>query len=404
MESINFEGQQVLVRVDFNVPLNDENQVSDDTRLKAAIPTIQHIHHQGATILLMSHLGRPQKKKNEDGTIDKQKFSLAPVAPYLSDLLDVPISFIPYTAGQLLKDAVQNLEPGSIALIENTRFEAGEEKGDPALAQEWAELADIFINDAFGTAHRNHASNAGVASYFSGERKSFGFLMQKELEAAERILNNPARPLTAILGGAKVSDKIGLIDNLLDKADYIIVGGGMAYTFMKALGGTIGNSLCEENKLDLARSLVEKAAAQNVKIVLPEDSKIADSFSETAHTQLSPSNEIPNGWMGLDIGNTAMQDFGEIILKSKTICWNGPMGVFELAPFAHGTKKIAEQVAQATKNGAFTLVGGGDSVAAVNQMGLANQVSYVSTGGGAMLTLLEGGEMPGIDSIKTGRL
>lgn len=404
MEHINFADRQALVRVDFNVPLDDQRQVSDDTRLKAAIPTIQYIHEQGATVLLMSHLGRPQKKKNEDGTINKQKFSLAPVAPYLSNLLNKSVTFIPYTSGQLLKEAIHNLAQGSIALIENTRFEVGEGKGDLVLAQEWAEFADVFINDAFGTAHRNHASNAGVASYFSDDKKSFGFLMQKELQAAERILNEPARPLTAILGGAKVSDKIGLIDNLLDKADYIIVGGGMAYTFMKALGGTIGNSLCEEDKLDLARSLVEKAAAQNVKIILPVDSKIADNFSETAQTQISPSNEIPEGWMGLDIGETAMQDFGEIILKSKTICWNGPMGVFEMAPFAHGTKKIAQQVAQATKNGAFTLVGGGDSVAAVNQMGLADEVSYVSTGGGAMLTLLEGGEMPGITSIKSGQI
>ena len=399
MKQLDFRDKKVLVRVDFNVPLNVEKVITDDTRIRSAIPTIEYIVEQRGIPILLSHLGRPQKKKKENGSLDIDKFSLKPIADHLAKLIDRKITFIRNTSGSEFVESIQNLTQGDIGLVENTRFEIGEGQGDSNLAEQWASVGDIFINDAFGTAHRNHASNAGIANCFDKADKSFGLLIQKELNAAEKILNDPAKPLTAILGGAKVSDKISLIEHLLDKANYIIVGGGMAYTFMKALGGKIGNSLCEDEKIDLAKSLIDKATEKGVEIILPQDSICADKFALDAKTQVCSSMEIPDGWMGLDIGPKSIRDFQEVILASKTICWNGPMGVFELAPFAEGTKQVAELLAEATKSDAFTLVGGGDSVAAVTQMQLADKVSYVSTGGGAMLTLLEGGEMPGINSI-----
>ena len=399
MNQLDYKGKRVLMRVDFNVPIED-GEISDDTRIRAALPTIKNILDHEGTVLLLSHLGRPQKKKLPDGSIDVKKFSLRPVAQHLGGLLDRSVTFIEHTSGEAFIAAAKEVPNGGVALVENTRFEKGESSADPNLSQEWASVADLFINDAFGTAHRNHASNAGVAAHFDKSSKSFGLLIQNELKAAEKVLHNPAKPFTAILGGAKVSDKISLIENLLDKADNILVGGGMAYTFIKALDGDIGNSLVEEEKIGLACDLLAKAQKKDTRILLPIDSICADNFSEDAASQECLSHEIPEGWMGLDIGSRAIEDFEKVILNSKTICWNGPMGVFEFEKFAQGTKRVAELVAQATDTGSFTLIGGGDSVAAINQMGLAEEVSYVSTGGGAMLTLLEGGPMPGITSIE----
>lgn len=397
MKNWALKGKKVLIRVDFNVPMNDQQEVTDDTRIVAAIPTINHMLDHGAAVILFSHLGRPEKK---DGSIDKSKYSMGPVADHLEKVLGKPVNFIGEPRGEKVTQAAKALQPGEILVLENTRYEKGESKNDLALAEEWSHLADYYVNDAFGTAHRAHASNAGVASFFSTANKSFGLLMEKEVLSAQRILVNPARPFTAILGGAKVSDKILLIENLLGKANHIIIGGGMAYTFMKAKGGKIGKSLCEEDKVSLAEQLLAKAKTAGVTIHLPEDSLAADAFSAEAQTRTVSSKAIPEGWMGLDIGPEAVAHFSKVIASSKSICWNGPMGVFELAPFSAGTKAIAQAVASATRNGAFSLIGGGDSVAAVNQMGLADEVSFVSTGGGAMLTMLEGSEMPGIDCIE----
>ncbi len=396
MKNWALKGKKVLIRVDFNVPMNDQQDVTDDTRIVAAIPTIKHILDQGAAVILFSHLGRPEKK---DGSIDKTSYSMGPVARHLEKVLGKPVKFSGEPRGEKVAQAAKALQAGEVLVLENTRYEKGESKNDPTLAEEWSHLADYYVNDAFGTAHRAHASNAGVASFFTTATKSFGLLMEKEVLSAQRILVNPARPFTAILGGAKVSDKILLIENLIGKANHIIIGGGMAYTFMKAKGGKIGKSLCEEDKVSLAEQLLAKAKAAGVTIHLPEDSIAADAFSADAQTRTVNSKAIPEGWMGLDIGPEAVAHFSKVIASSKSICWNGPMGVFELAPFAAGTKAIAQAVASATRNGAFSLIGGGDSVAAVNQMGLADEVSFVSTGGGAMLTMLEGSDMPGIDCI-----
>ena len=399
MINLDVNHKNVLVRVDFNVPIK-EGQVTDDTRIRAAIPTIQALLEKGAQkIILLSHLGRPLKALNEDGSLNVKKFTLAPIAPHLESLMGKKVIFVPTVSGPQAEKAIADAPAGSILLLENTRFEAGEEKGKSELAEQWAKLGQVFINDAFGTAHRAHASNAILAGFFDAKHKSFGLLMQKEVESAQKVLDHPDKPFTAILGGAKVSDKIMLIENLLDKADNIIIGGGMAYTFMKAQGGKIGSSLCEEDKLDLASELIAKAKTKSVNLLLPVDSIAADAFAADAKTQTVNSKEIPDGWLGLDIGPEAIKEFSDAIKASRTICWNGPMGVFEMAAFANGTKQVAEAVAAATKNGAFSLVGGGDSVAAVNQMGLDDEVSYVSTGGGAMLTMLEGGDMPGISSI-----
>jgi len=392
--------KKVLVRVDFNVPLNAAYKVTDDTRIRGALPTIKHLLKNGAAVILMSHLGRPQKKKNEDGSINVEKFTLQHLIPTLNKKLRKKVKFAPQTVGTATKKMAKALQPGEVLLLENTRFNVGESKGDEAFAKQLSQLGSIYVNDAFGTAHRAHASTTTVAQFFKPKAKSFGFLMEQEILNANKVLNDPERPLTAITGGAKVSDKIVLLEKLIDFADNIIVGGGMAYTFMLALGGKVGNSLVELDKVKLAEKLLAKAKKKGVKIYLPKDSVIADKFDVKAKRENKSSKRIKKGWMGLDIGEAARKDFTEVILNSKTILWNGPMGVFEMKPFAKGTQAIAKAVARSTKKGAFSLVGGGDSVAAVNQMGLADDVSYVSTGGGAMLEFLEGKELPGIAAIK----
>jgi phosphoglycerate kinase len=398
---LNSAGKKALIRVDFNVPLDSEFQITDDTRIQAAVPTIKKVLADGGAAILMSHLGRPQKKKLEDGSIDVQKFTLRHIVAHLSAVLGVDVKFSPDTVGPKAKALAESLQPGEVMLLENTRFAAGEEKGDEALAKQLAELGDVYINDAFGTAHRAHASTAVMAQYFNADQKSFGFLMDKEVVSANKVLHNPEHPLTAIVGGAKVSDKILLLDRLLDSVDNLIIGGGMAYTFAKAQGGSIGNSICEEDKTDLALQLLQKGRDKGVNIYLPTDNKIADGFSNDAASQFAATGSIPDGWEGLDIGPDSIETFGKVVLASKTILWNGPMGVFEFENFAHGTKAMAEYVAQATKAGAYSLIGGGDSVAAVNQMGLADDVSHASTGGGAMLEYLEGKTLPGIAAIES---
>ncbi len=396
---INFKGKKALVRVDFNVPLDAAFNITDDTRIKNALPTIRYILEGGGAVILMSHLGRPQKKRLENGDIDVEKFTLRHLVPHLSSTLGLEVKFSPNVVGGDASDMAASLRPGEVLLLENTRFEAGEEKGDELLAKEMASLGDVYVNDAFGTAHRAHASTTVVAKYFDAEDRAFGFLMENEIEHANKVLNNPQHPFTAITGGAKVSDKILLIERFLDLVDNIIIGGGMAYTFAKAKGGRIGNSLVEEDRLDLANELLAKAEKKGVEILLPSDSIAADNFANDAKLKEVSSYEIPDGYMGLDIGEKARQEFTDVIKSSKMIIWNGPMGVFEMPNFAGGTKAIALAVAEATKDGAFSLVGGGDSVAAVNQLGLADQVSFVSTGGGAMLEMLEGKELPGIKAI-----
>jgi phosphoglycerate kinase len=381
------------------VPLDAKYNITDDTRIRAALPTIKHILKEGGAIILMSHLGRPQKKLNEDGTVNVNAFTLKHLVKHLNKLLRKKVQFSPETVGHKATKLAKELKSGEILLLENTRFQKEESAGDKAFAKKLAALGDLYVNDAFGTAHRAHASTTIVAQFFKKADKSFGFLMQKEIENAEKVLNNPERPLTAIIGGAKVSDKILLLERLIDFVDNLLIGGGMAYTFLKAQGGSIGNSLVEEDKLKLANRLLAKAKKKGVKIHLPKDSVIADKFDIKAKRETKYSKRIRKGWMGLDIGPIAQKEFSAVVLNSKTILWNGPMGVFEMKPFANGTKAIAKAVAKATSKGAFSLVGGGDSVAAVNQMGLADKVSYVSTGGGAMLEFLEGKELPGIAAI-----
>lgn len=396
---MNFQNKKVLVRVDFNVPLNKAYEITDDTRIQAALPTIQQLLSNGNAVILMSHLGRPLKKLNEDGSVNVDKFTLRHIVAYLSEVLGREVKFATDCGGEESQAFANDLKAGEVLLLENTRFNKGEKKGDEAFAKGLADLADCYVNDAFGTAHRAHASTTTVAQFFSKDEKSFGLLMDKELANGNKVLNNPVRPLTAIVGGAKVSDKILLLERLLDFADNLIVGGGMAYTFMKAQGGTIGNSLCEEDKLDLANDLLAKAKAKGVSFYLPVDSVAADNFSADANTKVQPSNAISDGWLGLDIGEQAVATFSDVIKNSKTILWNGPMGVFEMEAFANGTKSIALAVAAATKTGAFSLIGGGDSVAAVKLMKLDQEVSFVSTGGGAMLEFLEGKTLPGVAAI-----
>lgn len=396
---MNFQNKKVLIRVDFNVPLNANYEITDDTRIQAALPTITKVLDNGNAVILMSHLGRPLKKLNDDGSINVEKFTLKHLVSYLSKVLDREVKFANDCGGEESKALADNLQAGEVLLLENTRFNKGEKKGDEGFAKNLADLADAYINDAFGTAHRAHASTTTVAQFFDANHKSFGLLMDKELKNGNKVLNNPSRPLTAIIGGAKVSDKILLLERLIDFVDNLIVGGGMAYTFMKAKGGAIGNSLCEEDKLDLANRLLEKAKTKGVNLYLPVDSVVADDFSSDANTKVQQSDSIDNGWMGLDIGSNAISSFSEVIANSKTILWNGPMGVFEMEAFANGTKSIATAVAAATEKGAFSLVGGGDSVAAVKSMNLADKVSYVSTGGGAMLEFLEGKTLPGVAAI-----
>lgn len=398
---INVSGKKVLVRVDFNVPLDKEQKITDDTRIRRAIPTINALLDQGAAVILMSHLGRPQKKLNEDGSINIAKFTLRNIAPHLSTLLNRPVQFADDCIGDSAKAKAAELKPGEVLLLENTRFHKGEAKGEEGLAKELASLGSVYINDAFGTAHRAHASTAVIAQHFDKASKSFGLLMESEILNANKVLKTPTKPLVAITGGAKVSDKLLLLEKLIDFADTVIIGGGMAYTFFKAQGGQIGNSICEDDKLDLALKLIALAKEKNTKLLLPSDNIAADDFSPTANSQIVDSMNIPDGWEGLDIGPDSVVTFTEEIKTAKTIIWNGPMGVFEFEKFATGTNAIAQAVAEATSKGAFSLIGGGDSVAAIKKNGLDSEVSFVSTGGGAMLEYLEGKELPGIKAINS---
>ena len=391
--SYNFKGQRALVRVDFNVPLNDKFEITDDTRITATVPTIQKIIRDGGRVILMSHFGRPK-----DGPTDK--YSLKHLVAHISSLLNREVLFAEDCIGAKTNELAASMKDGQVLLLENLRFYKEEEKGDEGFAQKLASLGDVYVNDAFGTAHRAHASTAVIARFFPADKKMFGLLMEGEVESAEKVLHKSQKPFTAILGGAKVSDKILIIENLLERADHIIIGGGMAYTFFKAGGGEVGNSLVEAERIDTAKELLETAKQKGVQIHLPSDSVIADKFDANANTKLSNNNSIPAGWMGLDIGPDAIQKFTDVILQSKTLLWNGPMGVFEMEKFQAGTKAIAEAIAEATGKGAFSLVGGGDSVSAVNQFGFNEKVSYVSTGGGAMLEYFEGKELPGIAAVK----
>ncbi|MDI3318289.1 phosphoglycerate kinase [Pinibacter soli] len=391
----NFKGEKALIRVDFNVPLDKQTQaITDDTRMSAAVPTIKKILSDGGSVILMSHLGRPK-----DGPEDKS--SLKHLVKHLSELLGgTTVLFANDCIGEQAFMTANMLRSGEVLLLENLRFYKEEEKGDEKFAEKLSKLGDVYVNDAFGTAHRAHASTAVIAKFFPKEKRMFGLLMEGEVSSAEKVLHSAQKPFTAIIGGAKVSDKILIIENLLERATDIIIGGGMAYTFFKAQGGNIGNSLCEDDRLEMAKELLKKAEAKGVCIHLPSDSVIADKFAADADTSASPSNNIPAGWMGLDIAENACAQFSNVIKNSKTILWNGPMGVFEMEKFQHGTKAIATAVAEATQKGAFSLVGGGDSVAAVNQFGFTDKVSYVSTGGGAMLEYFEGKELPGIAAVK----
>jgi phosphoglycerate kinase len=400
IDSFDFRGKRALVRVDFNVPLDKQFNITDDSRIKGALPTVRKILSDGGSVVLMSHLGRPLKKLKEDGSIDYEKFSLRHTVRHISDLLGIEVQFAGDCIGEEAFAASAGVKPGQVLLLENLRFYKEEEKGDAAFAEKLSKHGDAYVNDAFGTAHRAHASTTIVANYFDAAHKMFGYLMAAEIKNADKVILETRKPFTAILGGAKVSDKILIIENLINKADNIIIGGGMAYTFFKAQGGHIGSSLVEDERLDTAKEVLAKATAKGCKILLPVDSLVADKFAADAKSKSCESNNIPDGWMGLDIGEKAITEFREVILASKTILWNGPMGVFEMLPFQKGTIAIAQAVAEATKHGTFSLVGGGDSVAAVHQFGLADQVSYVSTGGGALLEYFEGKELPGIKAIR----
>ena len=390
----NFKGQKALIRVDFNVPLNDKFEITDDSRMKATVPTIKKILSDGGIVILMSHFGRPKEGPDE-------KYSLKHLVNHLSELLGgTKVFFATDCIGEQAHLTAGMMRPGEVLLLENLRFYKEEEKGDVKFAEKLSKLGDVWVNDAFGTAHRAHASTAVIAQFFPAEKRMFGLVMEAEVASAEKVLHKAEKPFVAIIGGAKVSDKILIIENLLERATDIIIGGGMAYTFMKAEGGTIGGSLCEEDRVDTALEIIKKAEEKGVCIHLPSDSVIADKFAANAQTSMAPSNNIPEGWMGLDIGANACEQFSNVIRHSKTILWNGPMGVFEMHNFQHGTKCIAKAVADATKKGAFSLVGGGDSVAAVNQFGYADKVSYISTGGGAMLEYFEGKTLPGIAAVQ----
>jgi phosphoglycerate kinase len=391
VDDINFSGKKALIRVDFNVPLDKDYNITDDTRMRAAVPTIKKILNDGGATILMSHLGRPKEGPEE-------KFSLKHLVDHLSELLDgVTVHFANDCVGEEAKTKADSLPMGEVLLLENTRFHKGETKGDADLAKQMAELGDVYVNDAFGSAHRAHSSTTVVAQHF--DKKASGYVMQAELDNADKLMKSAEHPYLAIMGGAKISDKIGVIENLLDKVDDLIIGGGMSYTFFKAMGGKIGSSLVEEDKLDLANELIQKAKAKNVNLHLPIDSIIADKFDNDANSKVANNHNIEDGWMGLDIGPEARQVFADVISRSKTILWNGPMGVFEMPNFADGTKRIAEAVVEATRNGAFSLIGGGDSAAAVNNLGYGDDVSYVSTGGGALLEYMEGKELPGVKAL-----
>ncbi len=387
-----FTDKRALVRVDFNVPLNDKLEVTDDTRISAAIPTIKTIIDKGGAVVLMSHLGRPKNGHEE-------KSSLRHILKTLEKLLGMKVKFVPDCVGDKAKAETSKMAPGDVVLLENLRFYSEETEGDEFFAGQLAEHGDCYVNDAFGTAHRAHASTTIVANFFPTD-KMFGKLLEQELKSLDKVLKSTEKPVLAIIGGAKVSSKITVLENILEKVDRIILGGGMTYTFTKSRGGEIGNSLVEDDYLDTAKSLTTKAEAAGVSIYLPSDSRIADDFRNDASIDVCATSEIPDGWMGLDIGPDTIDDFEKVIQESEVILWNGPMGVFEMENFAKGTEAIARALVKATEKGAFTLIGGGDSVAAINQFGLADQVSYVSTGGGAMLEYLEGKTLPGVAAIR----
>jgi phosphoglycerate kinase len=390
IHDINFKGKRALIRVDFNVPLDKSFNVTDDNRIRATIPTLNKILKDGGSCILMSHLGRPKEGPEE-------KYSLKHTIKTTEKLLGNTVQFANDCIGEEAKTKAANLKPGEVLLLENLRFYKEEEKGDVAFAEKLSKLGDVYVNDAFGTAHRAHASTTIVAQFL--KEKCAGLVMAAELDNAKKVLENAEEPFTAIMGGAKISDKILIIERLLDKVDHLIIGGGMAYTFFKAMGGNIGKSLVEEDKLGLAKELIQKAKAKGVELHLPIDSVVADKFDAQANTNIATNNAIPDGWMGLDIGPQATQVFSSVVENSKTILWNGPMGVFEMEKFAAGTKKIAEAVVKATQNGAFSLIGGGDSAAAVAQLGFSEKVSYVSTGGGALLEYFEGKVLPGVKAL-----
>jgi phosphoglycerate kinase len=393
IDSLNFENKRALIRVDFNVPLNDAFEVTDDTRIRAAAPTIKKIIEKGGSVILMSHLGRPKEGP-------ANKYSLKHIVSAVSKLIGAEVMFADDCIGVNAFAQSAALKPGQVLLLENLRFYKEEEKGDVAFAEKLSKHGDIYVNDAFGTAHRAHASTAVIAQFFAADAKCFGYVMAGEVASIDKVINGAEAPFTAIVGGAKVSDKILIIEQLMNKANNILIGGGMAFTFVKAMGGTIGKSLCEDDKLELAKELLVKAKAKGVNLYIPTDAVIADNFANDANIQESDINTIPDGWMGLDISTGTIKTYSEVIKNSKTILWNGPMGVFEMSSFENGTKQVALAIAEATKLGAFSLIGGGDSVAAINKYNLASQVSYVSTGGGALLEYIEQGSLPGVRAIE----
>ena len=390
LKDFNFENKKAIIRVDFNVPLNDKFEVTDATRIEAAKSTIIKVLEDGGSCVLMSHLGRPKGKQNE--------FSLQHIVAKVKEIIGVNVKFVEDCIGDKAEQAVANLEKGEVLLLENLRFYEEEKKGDIAFAKKLSKLGDIYINDAFGTAHRAHASTTIIAQFFE-ENKCFGNLLAREIESIDKVLNNSEKPVLAILGGAKVSSKITVIENILDKVDHLIIGGGMSFTFIKAQGGTVGDSICEDDKMELALNILKQAKEKGVEVHIPVDVIAADDFSNTANTQILDINAIPEGWQGLDAGPKSRENFDVVVNKCKTILWNGPLGVFEMETFSGGTIALGHSIDKATKNGAFSLVGGGDSVAAVKQFGFAGKVSYVSTGGGAMLEMLEGKSLPGIEAI-----
>ncbi|MES2512602.1 MAG: phosphoglycerate kinase [Bacteroidota bacterium] len=393
IDTLNLENKRALVRVDFNVPLNDAFEVTDDTRIRAAVPTIKKILEKGGSVILMSHLGRPKEGPTN-------KYSLKHIVNAVSKLTGTEVLFAEDCISDDAYGKSAALKPGQVLLLENLRFYKEEEKGDKDFAKKLSKHGDIYVNDAFGTAHRSHASTAVIAQFFNNDAKSFGYVMANEVASIDKVINGAEAPFTAIVGGAKVSDKILIIEQLMGKANNILIGGGMAFTFVKAMGGTIGKSLCEDDKLELAKELLEKAKAKGVNLYIPTDAVIADNFANEANKQECNINSIPNGWMGLDISTDTIKTYSDVIKNSKTILWNGPMGVFEMSSFEKGTKEVALAIAEATKKGAFSLIGGGDSVAAINKYDLAGQVSYVSTGGGALLEYIEQGSLPGVRAVE----
>ena len=390
LQDFNFKNQKAVIRVDFNVPLDENFNVTDTTRIEAAKPTIDKILADGGSVILMSHLGRPKGVE--------AKYSLKHIVKTATEILGKEVLFASDCVGDIAESAAKNLQPGQVLLLENLRFYAEEEAGDVAFAKQLATLGDVYVNDAFGTAHRAHASTTIIAQFFEG-KKCFGALLTKEIESLNRVLKNSEKPVTAVLGGSKVSSKITVIENILDKIDHMIIGGGMTFTFVKALGGKIGNSICEDDKMELALAILKIAKEKGVQIHIPVDVVAADAFSNDANTQIVDVREIPDGWQGLDAGPKSLAAFKKVIMESKTILWNGPLGVFELPAFANGTITLGNYIAESTANGAFSLVGGGDSVSAVKQFGLEEKMSYVSTGGGAMLEMLEGRTLPGVAAI-----